>query len=101
VTITELPVSTIPIGEARAREYSRFHGRVRSVRVRPWGDNPTLEIVLTDDTGGITVVFLARRRIAGIRPGTTMSVEGMVGAAHQRLVILNPTYELESVPGIS
>ena len=100
MTDTVAPVETVPIAQVRAREYAKVRGRVRSVRVRPWGDNPTLEIVLTDDTGGLTVVFLARRQIAGIRPGTVMSVEGMVGAAHQRLVILNPRYELESVPGI-
>jgi hypothetical protein len=63
--------------------------------VRPWADSPTLEVVLVDDTAGITVVFLARRRIGGVRPGTVMSVEGMVGAHERRLAILNPEYELE------
>jgi RecG-like helicase len=93
--------TTVPIAEVTYREPARVRGRVRSVRVRPWADSPTLEIVLTDETGGITVVFLARRRIAGIRPGTVMTVEGMVGVHARRLAILNPVYELESVPGLS
>ena len=87
------------IANIRYRERCKVRGRVRSVRVRPWADSPTLEIVLVDDTGGITVVFLARRQVGGIRPGTVMTVEGMVGAHERRLAILNPVYELESVPG--
>ncbi len=41
------------------------------------------------------MVFLARRRIGGVRPGSVLRVEGMVGAHHNRLAILNPEYELE------
>jgi len=92
--MTDAP--TIPICELRHRERARVKGRVRSLRVRPWADSPTLEIVLVDETGGIPVVFLARRRIGGIRPGTVMTVEGMVGSHERRLAILNPEYQLES-----
>jgi len=85
----------MPIADVQFRERVRVRGRVRSLRVRPWADSPTLEVVLVDDTGGITVVFLARRRLGGVHPGTIMSVEGMVGAHERRLAILNPDYELE------
>jgi len=88
--------TVIPIADVRFRERVKVRGRVRSLRVRPWADSPTLEVVLVDDTGGITVVFLARRSIGGVRPGTVMSVEGMVGAHERRLAILNPEYELEA-----
>ena len=90
--LTATPIT--PIGEVRHRERVRVRGRVRSVRVRPWGDNPTLELVLVDDTGGLTVVFLARRRLAGVRPGTFMEVEGVVGVHQRRLAMLNPVYDL-------
>ena len=69
-------------------------GRVRSVRVQPWADIPTLECTLVDDTGGLTVVFLGRRKIAGIHPGTRMTVEGVAGAHRDKLAILNPDYAL-------
>lgn len=85
----------VSIADVEFRRRVRVRGRVRSLRVRPWADSPTLEVVLVDDTGGITVVFLARRRLGGVRPGTVMSVEGMVGAHERRLAILNPDYELE------
>ena len=84
----------VPIADLQFRQRARVRGRVRSLRVRPWADSPTLEVVLVDATGGITVVFLARRRLGGVHPGTIMSVEGMVGAHERRLAILNPEYEL-------
>jgi RecG-like helicase len=87
---------SIPIGDVQYRCRANVRGRIRSVRVRPWGDNPTLECVLVDETGGITLVFLARRQLAGIRPGTMLRAEGMVGAHQRRLAILNPVYELEA-----
>ena len=87
-----------PIAEVRYRERASIRGRVRSLRVRPWGDNPTLEVVVVDDTGGLTLVFLARRHLAGMHPGTVMRAEGMVGAHQRRLAMLNPVYELEHVP---
>ena len=92
-------VPIMPIGDVQHRQPARVRGRVRSVRVRPWADSPTLEIVLVDGTGGITIVFLSRRRTGGIRPGTIMTVEGMVGLHERKLAMLNPIYELESVPG--
>ena len=94
-----MTLTVTPIADAVYRKHARLRGRVRSVRVRPWADSPTLEVVLVDDTGGLTVTFLARRRLGGVRPGTIMTVEGMVGAQGQTLAMLNPVYELEEVPG--
>ena len=88
------PNSCSPIGDARWRESVRVTGRVRSVRVQPWADVPTLECTLVDETGGITVVFLGRRKIAGIQPGSRMTVEGVAGAHQERLALLNPDYTL-------
>ena len=48
----------------------RVTGRVRSVRVQPRAGVPTLECTLVDPTDGIGVVFLGRRRVAGIHPGS-------------------------------
>lgn len=84
----------LAIAEVRWREAVRIEGKVRSVRVQPWADVPTLECTLVDDTGGITVVFLGRRRIAGIHPGTLMSVEGVAGSHRDKLAMLNPDYTL-------
>ncbi len=86
----------VPIGDVRWRQRARVAGRVRSIRVQPWGGVPTLECTLIDDTGGIEVVFLGRREVAGIRPGSRLVAEGILGAHHGRLALLNPDYELEA-----
>jgi hypothetical protein len=82
------------IGHVEWRTRVRVTGRVRSVRVQPRAGVPTLECTLVDATGGIGVVFLGRRKVAGIRPGTNLAVEGMAGCYHDRLAILNPRYEI-------
>ena len=50
--------------------------------------------VVTDGTATITVVFVGRKSVAGIRPGARLIVEGMVGQYDGRLAMLNPMYEL-------
>lgn len=84
----------IPIEQVRWRCRARVTGRVRSLRVQPWADVPTLQCTLVDPTGGITVVFLGRRHVAGIEPGTRMTVEGVAGMHDTKLAILNPDYSL-------
>ncbi len=85
---------TRPIGEVRWREQARIRGRVRSLRVRPWADVATLECVVVDDTGGLLLVFLGRRQVAGITLGRDLIAEGTVSAHRGHLAILNPVVEL-------
>jgi hypothetical protein len=90
---------TIPISELHYRQRARVSGRVRSVRIQPWGDVPSLECSLVDASGGeVTIVFLGRREVPGIRTGTQLVVEGMVGDRRGALAMLNPDYELLSAP---
>jgi hypothetical protein len=64
------------------------------MRVQPRSGVANLECTLVDDTGGIRLLFLGRRSVAGIKVGTRMIAEGTVGQDRNRLAILNPTYEL-------
>ena len=84
----------IPIADAHWRERVKVAGKVRSVRVAPLHDAPTVELILVDGTASISVLFLGRRRIAGVGVGTRMAVEGTVGIHKTRLAILNPSYQL-------
>jgi len=88
----------IPIAEVQWRQRAKVAGRVRSIEVQPWAGVPTLKATLVDDTGGLAVVFLGRREVAGVRPGTRMVAEGMVGDHGGRLAILNPDYSLVGPP---
>ena len=89
----------VPIADLRYRQAAKVAGRFRSVRIQPWSDVPTLEGTLTDASGAdLLVVFLGRREVPGIRPGTEMVAHGMVGDRRGQLAMLNPDYELLSVP---
>lgn len=86
---------TIPIAECVWREPARVVGRVRSIRVHPWaGKVATLECVVVDETGGMQLIFLGRRTVAGVKLGATIVAEGTVVERHGHLALLNPIYEL-------
>ena len=88
------PKASTPMGELIWRDEAQVTGRVRSVRVWPAGDVLSLECVLVDGTGGVSVAFLGRSSIAGVQPGTEMTVAGRVGSRRERLAFLNPVYTL-------
>jgi amino acid transporter len=86
-----------PIADLQWRHQARVAGRVKTLRVQPWAGVSALECVLVDDSGeSITLVFLGRRSIPGIRSGTVMAVESTVGKHRGVLAMINPLYELLS-----
>ncbi len=82
------------IGEAPDRQPVRLRGVLHTVSLRPRGGVPALEAELDDGSGRITLVFLGRRRMAGIDPGRGMEVQGRIGVQDGRRVMFNPRYEL-------
>jgi amino acid transporter len=92
----DLGTATVPIADAHWRQRVRVTGTVSALRVQPVSGTSTLECTITDDTGGISVLFLGRRTIAGIDIGTCITVEGMVVDHHGRLAIMNPVYEINA-----
>jgi hypothetical protein len=69
-------------------------GTLRTVTLRPRGGAPALEAELYDGTDVINLVWLGRRRIAGIDPGRRLRAEGLVSMQDGRKVMFNPRYEL-------
>lgn len=84
----------VPIGQVRWRERAKVRGRVRSMRVQPWAGVASLECVIVDDTGGLVLVFLGRRQVAGIELGRYVIAWGMLGEHRGYLAILNPQFEI-------
>ena len=82
------------IAEAPDRQRVRLRGTLKTVTLRPRGGVPALEAELYDGTGVLTIVWLGRRRIAGIDPGRSLEVQGRVGAHEGERIIFNPRYEL-------
>jgi amino acid transporter len=93
-----LPVDRTRIADLPARRRATVAGRVRAIRVQPWGGNPAVECSLSDESGSITIVFFGRREVPGIRLGTIMQVTGVAGVHRGMNAILNPEYLLISTP---
>jgi RecJ-like exonuclease len=78
------------IGTVRLRSQVRIAGEVVKVGVRPWAGGDVFEVVLEDGTGRITLAFLGRRAVAGVKCGALISADGTVGTHRGRVIILNP-----------
>jgi amino acid transporter len=94
LTAEQVPEGSVPIASVSYRQRARVAGRVRTIRVQPWAGVATLECTVVDASGSLLVVFLGRKHVAGIAPGTKIVVEGMVGDHGGRLAILNPAYRI-------
>jgi len=97
----ELRIETVeagccPIADAVDRQLVSLHGTLRTVTLRPRGGVPALEAELYDGSGFITLIWLGRRRIAGIEPGRNLRVEGRIGVHDGVRVMFNPRYELKA-----
>lgn len=84
-----------PIVDADDRQRVELRGSLRTVTLRPRGGVPALEAELYDGSALITLVWLGRRRIAGIEPGRAIKVNGRVGTQNKVRVMFNPRYELK------
>ena len=82
------------IADAPDREVVELRGRLRTVTLRPRGGVPALEAELDDGSGVLTIVWLGRRRIAGISPGQSLRVGGRIGIHEGVRMMYNPRYEL-------
>ena len=89
-----MPDDRTRIADVAHRQRTRVAGRVSSVRVQPQAGVSALECTLTDETGGLVLVFLGRKSIAGMAVGTRLVATGVVGDHRGHLAMLNPTYEI-------
>ena len=83
-----------PIKACAARRRACVAGTLRTVTLRPRGGAPALEAELYDGSDVIDLVWLGRRKIAGIEPGRVVKAEGLVSVQDGRKVMFNPRYEL-------
>jgi hypothetical protein len=83
-----------PIVGCAERGRACVAGTLRTVTLRPRGGAPALEAELYDGTDVISLVWLGRRKIAGIEPGRRLKAEGLVSVQDGRKTMFNPRYEL-------
>jgi hypothetical protein len=78
------------------REVVTVYGHLKNVSLAPRAGTPTLEACLYDGSGIVTLVWLGRRKIAGVKPGVGMTASGRVSCQDGRRVMYNPRYELQA-----
>jgi hypothetical protein len=86
----------VTIADAPDREMVVVQGTLKTVTLRPRGGVPALEAELYDGSGTIMVIWLGRRRIAGIFPGREIRIEGRIGVHNESRIMYNPRYSLRS-----
>jgi hypothetical protein len=69
-------------------------GAVRSVTLRPRVNVPALVVEIYDGSKTLNLIWLGRRRIGGVVPGTFLSARGRVTFQHGIPTIFNPAYEI-------
>ncbi len=87
---------TVRIGEAPLRGKVRIAGVIRRITVFPIRDRESLEAVVFDGTGQVTVVFMGRRGIGGLSLGTRVVVEGVLGEQRGAIRMINPRLEFST-----
>jgi RecG-like helicase len=87
-------LGVVHINDLVPRSRATVRGEVRSVTIRPRVDVPALDVELWDGTDALHLVWLGRRRIAGIVPGTKIEATGRVTRQRQVTTMFNPAYEI-------
>lgn len=82
------------IADAAPRTPVRIGGEVKGLQVVPRAGSPSLEVTIADGTGRAVAVFTGRKRLGGIDPGRGVVLEGIGRLERNRLVLLNPAYQL-------
>jgi RecG-like helicase len=88
----EVP-GTVRIRDAETRSKVKIAGTVRRITVRPLEGNESLEALLFDGTGEITVVWMGRRTIPGLNLGTRIVAEGLLAEHRAGRRLVNPRFE--------
>ncbi len=87
-------VGATPIDQLGDREVVDVCGSVRAVTLPPKASVPTLVVELYDGSRALNLVWLGRRSIRGIAPGTFLTAHGRVTRVRGVPTIYNPTYTI-------
>jgi len=83
-----------PISKLADRQTADVCGSVRCVTLRPRVNVPALVVEIYDGSQSLNLVWLGRRSIGGIEPGTFLRVHGRVSYRRGVPTIFNPVYEI-------
>jgi hypothetical protein len=85
----------VPITQLEPRSRCKVAGVVQNIRIDPREGRGSIEATIIDGTGQMTVKWLGRSSLSGIRLGVGLIVEGVIGrGSDTELTVLNPEYQL-------
>jgi hypothetical protein len=84
-----------PACDAHRGQVVSVAGRLRTVVYTPRTTLPTLEADLYDGSDLVRLVWLGRRRLAGVEPGRMLTARGRIALRDGRKVIYNPHYDID------
>lgn len=87
-------LGVVHIAAAPLRTRVTICGEVRSVTLRPREETPALDVEVWDGTESLHLVWLGRRRIAGIVPGIKVQATGRITTRRKVATMFNPAYEI-------
>ena len=87
---------SVRVADAPPRSKVKLAGVVRRITVRPLEGHESLEAILSDGTGEVTVVWMGRRAIRGLSLGTRLVVEGLLAEQRSEKRIVNPSFEFSA-----
>ena len=80
--------------DLKDRQDATVSGTVRAVTLRPRVNVPALVVDLYDGSRTINLIWLGRRTIGGVEPGTYLRARGRVTYNRGIPTIFNPAYEI-------
>ena len=96
--VSQLPDVT-PIEQLEARCPCRAAGIIQNIRIDPREGRDSVEVTIVDGTGTLVARWLGRSSLSGMRLGTGLIVEGIVGIGGDgERQVLNPEYHLTPGP---
>lgn len=91
-------MTTTAIVAAVPRMPAQLEGNVVSIEAHT--SSPIyLDVLLSDGSGTITLLFQGRTEIPGVRPGRRLRVQGTPLVMSELLLMLNPLYEFAECCG--
>ena len=70
----------------------RLAGEITAVRIVPRAGADALQVTVSDGRASVVLVFLGRRKIAGMAPGRRIKAEGVVVSRGPERLVYNPWY---------